>query len=829
METFKKNKLIWLIILCVSVLPVRAGVLSELSGLVEPGGVEIPAIVNVFGPEEPNDVNNVKEIFRTANDILKQANVQFGVKWILTGITEIGDGDGRLTENEFSEVLLGSVFELEKPFGPGRGIKINIADDVWVERPELVFWHDIFYPVTFLESSLSPEQLGRILAREVGVTAGLSPSSDMGNLMYPDGTGTSLDENQSVAIRELAREVGLVRSPLAVGYAPEVLQGLRYKGPGALFYSDGFTLRGDYRSDVYSEDAGGSQIGDGGVDLEAFIAKSGRIGASNADRSLILKYYFGIDELPEETYIDTYLRVYDYKNHSDNGNGFSNGDPYESFDAVIGIGLTSSTPPYVGVINLLAGQDFHVLAGIEPVVEHDRERIKAKVEIPFSRLTTHLPESVLNSLNDGRGLELQVTANSFSFDVVEGLAYQQDDINNIKFASIPKLLPQITAEYRYDGIDPTTLSLGFDARTTILQDDSNSLDKNAIRELLCQPISGVESGRVVLPWINFNTNANNDSFNSANGFPNNPYPGIDLSGGTDLLFITEARAMIELAAGLYIFGLQGTDSAIMQINPIQIGSLIHYNPGMRDDIDHGSNSGSFNGLPPYKGSLDDNHLGVLQRGDTAIEVKDPGLYLFTVRSLSQISAVSNEDVNGTSGASLEVQQVLLDGSRVLLGGVLPAYVPPAEIDVPNLPEMPDVPNGTDGLFDGFETGDFSGLPWTFGGDADWIIGTSERHSGTYSARAGFITDEETTIIEVTLQTGQGEISFWRNVSSENGFDFLRFSIDSELKGEWSGDSDWEQISFPIESGQHSFKWSYEKDSSVSSGEDTAWFDDVVFP
>jgi hypothetical protein len=244
METYRKNKLSWFTICCAFCLPVltlHADILRMLSELVEPGGVEIPAVVNVLGPEEPNDVNNVKEIFKTANEILKQANVRFAVKWITTGVTQIGDGDGRLTEDEHLEALLGSVFELERydridnnnndihadsvwprhHHGPGKGIKFNIADDVWVERPEYKFWHDISYPVTFLESSVPPEQMGRILAREVGISAGLSLSTDPANLMHPNGEGTEINEDQKSRILGLAKQVGDVKSPLAERYVPD--------------------------------------------------------------------------------------------------------------------------------------------------------------------------------------------------------------------------------------------------------------------------------------------------------------------------------------------------------------------------------------------------------------------------------------------------------------------------------------------------------------------------------------------------------------------------------------------------------------------------------
>jgi hypothetical protein len=63
------------------------------------------------------------------------------------------------------------------------------------------------------------------------------------------------------------------------------------------------------------------------------------------------------------------------------------------------------------------------------------------------------------------------------------------------------------------------------------------------------------------------------------------------------------------------------------------------------------------------------------------------------------------------------------------------------------------------------------------------------------------------------------ISFFRKVSSELGYDYLRFYIDGAEQNQWSGELDWSQESFPVTPGPHTFKWSYTKDLSVSAGRD----------
>jgi hypothetical protein len=131
--------------------------------------------------------------------------------------------------------------------------------------------------------------------------------------------------------------------------------------------------------------------------------------------------------------------------------------------------------------------------------------------------------------------------------------------------------------------------------------------------------------------------------------------------------------------------------------------------------------------------------------------------------------------------------------------------------------------------EGFETGDFSRFDWVSYGDADWIVTSDEHNSGTYSARAGSIDDNESTTLEVTLDCISGEIGFCYKVSSEQYYDYLRFYIDGTQQDQWSGNEDWTQVSFPVSSGRRTFEWTYSKDGSSSDGSDTAWIDDIVFP
>jgi hypothetical protein len=134
------------------------------------------------------------------------------------------------------------------------------------------------------------------------------------------------------------------------------------------------------------------------------------------------------------------------------------------------------------------------------------------------------------------------------------------------------------------------------------------------------------------------------------------------------------------------------------------------------------------------------------------------------------------------------------------------------------------------MIEDWETGNFDKFPWTMGGNADWTLVTDNPYEGVYCARSGNINDSQLSEMEVTVSvTGGGNISFYRKVSSENNYDFLRFYIDGSLMEEWDGNVAWGQVSYPVLAGVHTFLWQYYKDSSISSGEDCAWIDYIEFP
>ncbi len=133
------------------------------------------------------------------------------------------------------------------------------------------------------------------------------------------------------------------------------------------------------------------------------------------------------------------------------------------------------------------------------------------------------------------------------------------------------------------------------------------------------------------------------------------------------------------------------------------------------------------------------------------------------------------------------------------------------------------------VMENFENG-FNQFPWTFS-NGEWTPAAGASYNNSMAAKSPTISHNQSTSMTVTVNSeSAGVISFWKKVSSENNYDFLKFYINGILKEQWSGTNDvWSQVTYNTESGRNTFKWEYVKDSMTSSGQDCAWIDDIAFP
>jgi len=75
----------------------------------------------------------------------------------------------------------------------------------------------------------------------------------------------------------------------------------------------------------------------------------------------------------------------------------------------------------------------------------------------------------------------------------------------------------------------------------------------------------------------------------------------------------------------------------------------------------------------------------------------------------------------------------------------------------------------------------------------------------------------------------GEIAFLLRVSSQEEADYLKFYIDAAEIASWSGETGWISVVSAVDAGDHTFRWVYEKNSVVASGDDAARLDQIIFP
>ena len=129
----------------------------------------------------------------------------------------------------------------------------------------------------------------------------------------------------------------------------------------------------------------------------------------------------------------------------------------------------------------------------------------------------------------------------------------------------------------------------------------------------------------------------------------------------------------------------------------------------------------------------------------------------------------------------------------------------------------------------FEQNQFS-HNWIFEGNQNWFVSSDQAQDGSYSAKSGNISDNETSSISIEFTCElDGDISFMKKISSEEDWDYLHFYIDEIQQNEWSGEIDWSNETYPISAGTYNLKWEFSKDGSVSNGGDCAWIDNITLP
>ena len=133
-------------------------------------------------------------------------------------------------------------------------------------------------------------------------------------------------------------------------------------------------------------------------------------------------------------------------------------------------------------------------------------------------------------------------------------------------------------------------------------------------------------------------------------------------------------------------------------------------------------------------------------------------------------------------------------------------------------------------FEGFSNGSLTNWQWSQSGTKPWKIDTGNFRHAPASISSGNISHQQTSGISLDIVVRETDsVVFDHRVSSESGYDFLRFLINDEEIERWSGYRDWQTYRHIVQPGEYTLTWKYTKDVSLSRGSDRAWIDNIHLP
>jgi len=231
-----------------------------------------------------------------------------------------------------------------------------------------------------------------------------------------------------------------------------------------------------------------------------------------------------------------------------------------------------------------------------------------------------------------------------------------------------------------------------------------------------------------------------------------------------------------------------------------------------------------------------NNNGIFNAGETVVLSFPVSNIGHAISPEAIVNFASTNPYLTITSSSIEIGQVVTEeASEVQFTATISADAPDGEIIMFGLGVYADNYSALRSFakplvlfMDNYETGDL-----TEGWQAvqtPWIVTDDEAYEGDYSMVSSNINSGQSSGIQITLEIPfSGILSFYKKVSSESGYDYLKFYIDNQVMDSWAGEVAWSEETYTINAGNHTFKWEYSKDGSVDEGSDCAWVDMVVFP
>lgn len=243
---------------------------------------------------------------------------------------------------------------------------------------------------------------------------------------------------------------------------------------------------------------------------------------------------------------------------------------------------------------------------------------------------------------------------------------------------------------------------------------------------------------------------------------------------------------------------------------------------------------------------DGNDNGIMDPGETVVlsfEVENSG---HNAANTGNLNLFITE--NGScADANAAVSSLAIDGSDII------NFTVEVDASAPEGSNMPVSLSYTAGeytadmtaslpiglQYETWESNDFLSYVWENDPSYPWIIVTDTVYAGEHAARSADITHNQSSVLTINLNvTSAGDLSFYKKVSCEEGddwwgyynwYDYLAFSVDGTIEGQWDGEVAWSQETVAVDVGQHSFVWEFSRDNIEGGGLNAAWVDNILLP
>ena len=122
------------------------------------------------------------------------------------------------------------------------------------------------------------------------------------------------------------------------------------------------------------------------------------------------------------------------------------------------------------------------------------------------------------------------------------------------------------------------------------------------------------------------------------------------------------------------------------------------------------------------------------------------------------------------------------------------------------------------------------LKWRLGsGSKAWYVAEDATADGGHCLHSPATNNNDLSTLYIGINCDTpGKVSFWHKTSTEHN-DYLKLYINSVELASWSGESDWEQSEFALNSGSSILKFVFQKNAQGSAGEDCVLLDNLRFP